>query len=323
MNEIPILRPSPTAIRQATEQLAAGRLVVFPTETVYGLGGDATNGAAVQAIFDAKGRPAHNPLICHIAEAAQLNDIARVSDKSKALAAKFWPGPLTMVLNKSAACPVDDRATAGLDTIAVRIPAHDTALSVLSAFGRPLVAPSANTSGRVSPTQAQHVQLTDESRISMILDGGPCRIGLESTILSLTGPTPRLLRPGAITAEEIETVIGPVTECRDSADRPTAPGQLESHYAPQKPVRLAASSPNEGEAFLAFGPYDTETAAPTLNLSETGDLAEAASHLYAYLQALDAMDCDGIAVAPIPDKGIGKALNDRLTRAAAPRGRTA
>ncbi len=318
MGAIPIRQATPECIEAAADHLRNGELVVFPTETVYGLGADATNARAVNAIFTAKGRPANNPLISHVADMDTLRRIAEYSLVVEALAEAFWPGALTLVLKKSVNCPVDPVATAELETIAVRMPAHETALALLRAFGGPVVAPSANISGQVSPTRAEHVQLTDERSLTLILDAGPCSVGLESTIVSLTGPVPVLLRPGGITKSEIEAVIGPVQEGPKVSAAPSAPGQLESHYAPDKPVCLNVQAPNKDEAFLGFGPEMPQHGA-MLNLSPAGDLSEAAANLYDYLRKLDETECRAIAVAPIPDTGIGRAINDRLTRAAAPR----
>ena len=319
MGNIPLTKASEATLETAAEALRQGKLVVFPTETVYGLGADATNEHAVRKIFAAKGRPAHNPLISHVSDLETLEKIAVASNTVRLLAKAFWPGPLTLVLPKSPDGPVGPLATAGLDTIAVRMPAHPTALSLLRKFGGPVVAPSANVSGQVSPTRAEHVQLTDETYVSMILDAGPCEVGLESTIINLVEDVPMLLRPGGITKEQIEDVIGPVREGPATSDTPSAPGQLASHYAPHSHVRLNADAPAPGEAYLGFGQACPSEAEHALNLSPTGDLAEAAANLYDYLRKLDGLGCDVIAVAPIPNTGLGKAINDRLTRAAAPR----
>ncbi len=319
MSKVPIRQATQAAIDQAAERLAAGELVVFPTETVYGLGGDATRETAVAAIFEAKGRPAHNPLIAHVADLHVLRQIAVVNAQAEALARAFWPGALTLVLERSASCAVAPLATAGLATIAVRIPAHETALALLRAFGGPVVAPSANVSGRVSPTRAEHVQLTNEQHVAMILDAGPCTIGLESTIVDLSGGWPQLLRPGGITKEQIETVIGAIEQGPQVSDRPSAPGQLESHYAPKARLRINAEAPGEDEAYLAFGDAPDHSGGVQLNLSPKADLSEAAANLYDFLRRLDAAGASAIAVAPIPDEGVGRAINDRLKRAAAPR----
>lgn len=319
MSEVPVFQVSAASIRKASRDLASGQLVVFPTETVYGLGADATNESAVQSIFDAKGRPSVNPLICHIGDIEQLPLIAQVSDKALSLARLFWPGPLTLVLKQAEDCRVSRIATAALPTIAVRIPGHNAALELLRTFGGPVVAPSANTSGKISPTQADHVHLINPENVSMILDDGPCAIGLESTIVSLVEDKPILLRTGGVTKEELEEVIGSIQVDTATSATPSAPGQLESHYAPRATVRLNAKGADDGEAFLGFGPLGNIRSAHSLNLSPKGDLAEAATNLYAYLRALDETDCSTIAVAPIPNRGVGNAINDRLRRASAHR----
>lgn len=306
---------SGAAIAEGGALLRAGRLVAFPTETVYGLGGDATNDRAVAAIFEAKGRPTFNPLIVHVAEAFDAAALVSVDDRALAVMARFWPGPLTLVLPRAPDSPVSLLASAGLDTIAVRQPDHPVARALIAATGRPLAAPSANRSGAVSPTLAEHVAESLGPRVSMILDGGPCRVGVESTVLDLSGDRPGLLRPGGVTVEALEAVLGtPLVRPTDGAHAPRSPGMLESHYAPGLPVRLDATEPRPGEALLGFG------AVPgTLNLSPSGDPAEAAANLFAMLRALDRSEFTGIAVAPIPDHGLGLAINDRLRRAAAPR----
>lgn len=316
-----IRRPDADAIADAARLLAAGRLVAFPTETVYGLGGDATSDRAVAAIFAAKGRPRFNPLIAHVASLAGAERIARLDARASTVAARFWPGPLTLVLPRRPEGGVSLLATAGLDTVAVRIPDHPVALALLAAFDRPVAGPSANPSGRISPTSAAHVFDGLGDRVAMILDGGECRVGVESTVLDLSSPRPLLLRPGGLPRAEIERVLG---EALGGAvpvdpDRPTAPGQLASHYAPERPVRLDATSVAGDEALLAFGPDGPAGAAVTLQLSATGDLAEAAANLFAHLRRLDRPDLRAIAVAPIPETGLGEAINDRLRRAAAPR----
>lgn len=317
-----IIVPSKESLRAAALWIREGGLVAFPTETVYGLGADATNGIAVARIFAAKGRPRFNPLIVHVADVAGLDGLAEVGGLARRLARAFWPGPLTLVLAKSRDCPVSELATAGLPTVAVRIPSHPVAQALIRAAGRPIVAPSANRSGRVSPTTAQHV-VDDLGAEVMVLDGGACRHGLESTVLSLAGASPTLLRAGAITAEMIEAVLGVAPKTGEPAtpDRPSAPGQLASHYAPNAPVRLmsAGERPKDGEALLAFGPEPPETSGPRFNLSPEGDLEAAAARLYEGLRTLDALKPRGIAVAPVPATGLGAAINDRLKRAAAPR----
>jgi L-threonylcarbamoyladenylate synthase len=308
------------SIAEAARLILEGGLVAFPTETVYGLGGDATNERAVAAIFEAKGRPQFNPLISHVLGPDEAKRLVRWSDTADKLAARFWPGPLTLVLPRAKDSPIALLATAGLDTVAVRAPAHPMAQALIRAVGRPLAAPSANRSGAVSPTRAEHVAESLGDRVKMILDGGPCEVGLESTVLDLTTAPPTLLRPGGATREAIEAVIGPIAlsdaiPSGDSARK--SPGQLKSHYAPARPVRLNASTVAADEGLLAFGP-DVPSGAPlTLNLSPGGELAEAAANLFAMLRALDQPGIGRIAVMPIPETGLGLAINDRLRRAAA------
>ncbi|EKE77296.1 L-threonylcarbamoyladenylate synthase [Oceanibaculum indicum] len=313
-----ILPATDAAIDEAAALLRAGQLVAFPTETVYGLGGDATDDRAVAAIFAAKGRPSFNPLISHLPDVAHARELALFTPLAEKLAAAFWPGPLTMVLKRRPDCPVSHLACAGLDTIALRVPAHPVAKRLLEATGRPVVAPSANPSGRVSPTSAEHVAEGLAGRLALVLDGGPCAIGLESTVVDATGDRPVLLRPGGVTLEALEQVAGPVITPESDPDAPTSPGQLASHYAPALPVRLNAADVRPGEALLAFGPA-LPGAAITLNLSETGNLEEAAANLFALLRALDRPGLAGIAVMPVHEAGLGLAINDRLRRAAAPR----
>ena len=321
------ITPGAAAIARAAQTLAAGGLAAFPTETVYGLGADATNGAAVARLYDAKERPSFNPLIAHVADTAAALALARFDPAAERLAAAFWPGPLTLVLPKRADCPVADLATAGLDTIAVRVPSHPIARAILTAFGRPVVAPSANRSGHVSPTTAQHVLSDLRGRIELIVDGGPTPMGLESTIVACLD-RPLLLRPGALAREEIERLV-PLAQAPRSAappahidEPPIAPGGLASHYAPRARLRLNAERVGAREALLAFGPTPAagaEGAAAMLNLSPRGDLIEAAANLFSHLRALDAAGADSIAVMPVPRAGLGEAINDRLERAAAPR----
>jgi L-threonylcarbamoyladenylate synthase len=308
------------SIAEAVRFILEGGLVAFPTETVYGLGGDATNERAVAAIFEAKGRPRFNPLISHVPGPDDAKRLVRWNEMADRLAARFWPGPLTLVLPRTKDSPVALLATAGLDTVAVRAPAHPMAQALIRAVGRPLAAPSANRSGAVSPTRAEHVAESLGHRVKMILDGGPCDVGLESTVLDLTTTPPTLLRPGGATREAIEAVIGPVAlsdaiPSGDSARK--SPGQLESHYAPARPVRLSATTVAADEGLLAFGADVPAGAKVTLNLSPGGALAEAAANLFAMLRALDRPDIDRIAVMPIPEAGLGLAINDRLRRAAA------
>jgi L-threonylcarbamoyladenylate synthase len=304
---------------RAAAVIEQGGLVAFPTETVYGLGADATNAQAVARIYEAKGRPKFNPLIVHVATKADAEALAEFSPTARRLASAFWPGALTLVLPRRRGCPISDMATAGLDTVALRVPSEDVAHAFLKAAGTPIAAPSANLSGHVSPTDARHVMEDLGERIDAIIDGGATALGVESTILSVTGEAVRLLRPGGATKEDIEAVLGrPVETGPEKAEVPQSPGQLPSHYAPHVPVRLNATSVSPDEALLAFGrPLDG--AAAMLNLSEEGDLGEAAAHLYAMLRALDDRRFAAIAVMPVPMTGLGLAINDRLKRAAAPR----
>ncbi len=306
------------AIATAARVLGAGGLVAFPTETVYGLGADATNGEAVARLYAAKGRPRFNPLIAHVAEATLALALARFSDDARLLAGVFWPGPLTLVLPKADGCPVSELATAGLDSIAVRVPDHTIARDLLKAFGKPVVAPSANQSGHVSPTLAGHVQADLAGRIDLIVDGGPASVGVELTIVSCLD-VPTLLRPGGLPRDAIERVLGHPLVIAETApdDAPLAPGMLASHYAPRSALRLNAIDVRPGEALLAFGAAPPSPA-QTLNLSVSGDLIEAAANLFSHLRALDAAGTR-IAVMPIPNEGLGEAINDRLARAAAPR----
>ncbi|HYD15616.1 MAG TPA: L-threonylcarbamoyladenylate synthase [Hyphomicrobium sp.] len=310
-----------TAIDEAGRLLREGALVAFPTETVYGLGADATNGRAVAGIFDAKGRPRFNPLIVHVPDLAHAEEIAVLSPAARKLAEAFWPGPLTLVLERRAEAGVSDLVSAGLDTLAVRVPAHPIAQKLLVAAGRPLAAPSANRSGRVSPTTAEHVHEDLDGRLAMILDGGSTQHGLESTVLDASGDGVVLLRPGAVPRDAIENVLGQTLATGPESDdlHPTSPGQLASHYAPNAAMRLNARDVKPGEALLAFGRDTPSTTGPSINLSATGDLVEAAAALFASLRALDRAGAATIAVMPIPDQGLGEAINDRLRRAAAPR----
>lgn len=305
---------------EAGRLLRAGELVAFGTETVYGLGGDATNARAVAAIFEAKGRPAFNPLICHFASAASAFAEVRADPRAEALAAHFWPGPLTLVLPRRADSRIDALASAGMATLAVRVPGHAAALALLRAADLPIAAPSANRSGLVSPTSAQHVMDDLGGRIAAVLDCGPCAVGLESTVLDLSEGAPVLLRPGGIAVEEIEAVAGPVG--RAPAADMRSPGMMASHYAPRAALRLQADEVGELEALLAFGAA-LPGAGAVWNLSARGDLIEAASRLFAGLRWLDAAvaarGLSGIAAMRVPERGLGLAINDRLRRAAAPR----
>jgi len=311
------------AVAQAAQCLKEGGLVAFPTETVYGLGADAANAPAIARLYEAKGRPFFNPLIATVGDIAAAMKIARFDATATRLAKAFWPGPLTLVLPKARDCAVADLATAGLDTIAVRVPAHPVACAILRAFGGPVVAPSANLSGHVSPTTAAHVQSDLAGRIDLIVDGGAVTVGVESTIVGCFD-APMLLRPGGLPRDEIERVLGrqlarPPEDTDNGAGQPLAPGMLASHYAPRTPVRLNAERIESGEALLAFGPASLAgvgKASAVLNLSARGDLAEAAANLFSYLRALDGKGARTIAVMPVPHHGLGEAINDRLRRAA-------
>lgn len=315
-----IFAANAAAVARAAGEILDGGLVAMPTETVYGLAADATNGRAVASIYAAKGRPSFNPLIVHAASVAQARGLAQLGPVAERLAAAFWPGPLTLVARLRREAGISGLVTAGLETVAVRVPAHPVAQALLQACGRPLAAPSANTSGRISPTTAQHVAADFGERLAVILDGGACVHGLESTIVDVSGETPVLLRPGAIAAGDIERAAGETLERRAAvADAPTAPGQLASHYAPRAQVRLDALDVRAGEALLAFGANVPHGGVAVVNLSVPGDLIEAAQNLFAALHTLDASGATVIAVMPIPDMGLGEAINDRLRRAAAPR----
>ena len=318
-----ILPAGAAAVAAAARSLAAGGLVAFPTETVYGLGADATNPAAIARLYQAKGRPAFNPLIAHVGELSAARQIAGFDTTALALAEAFWPGPLTLVLPKTPDCAVADLATAGLDTVAIRIPAHPVARDILRVFGGPVVAPSANLSGHVSPTTAAHVQSDLAGRIDLIVDGGAVAVGVESTIVGCF-LEPMLLRPGGVPRADIERLLGrALVQPPEGADsdngQPLAPGMLASHYAPRTKVRLNAVALEPGEALLAFGLgaiSGIDAASTVMNLSERGDLAEAAANLFGYLRTLDTKGAHTIAVMPIPHDGLGEAINDRLRRAA-------
>ena len=314
------MRPADdAAIKQAAVLLKQGGLVAFPTETVYGLGGDATNDEAVVKIFEVKGRPQINPLIIHVASFGAAQKLGIFNTQAKKLADAFWPGALTLVVPRAPNSPVSLLATAGLDTLAIRVPAHKTAQALLREADMAVAAPSANRSGHVSATQARHVLEDLGDVIDLVLDSGPVPIGLESTIIACLNGTPTLLRPGALARKDIEAVLGCAVETYDGAQQnPQAPGQLASHYAPQARLRLNARDVKPGEALLAFGSDVPPGADITLNLSPRGDLIEAASHLFDYLRILDAK-VQAIAVMPIPKAGLGEAMNDRLARASAPR----
>lgn len=308
-----------TAYKEGAKRIAEGGLVAFPTETVYGLGADAGNGEAVARIFEAKARPHFNPLIVHVDSQSQAARLAEMSPVAERLADAFWPGALTLVLPRKKKAHLADLVTAGLDTVALRVPAHPVAREFLSAVERPIAAPSANRSGRVSPTTAAHVAADLDGAVDLIIDGGPCTLGVESTIVAVEGDTVRLLRPGGATVEDIERVLEfPMEKSGDSPHRPTAPGQLRSHYAPKRPMRLNAKSVKGTEALLAFG-RPLGGAAAMLNLSEEENLTEAAANLFAMMRSLDDKRFSAIAVMPVPANGLGLAINDRLQRAAAPR----
>lgn len=321
---MPIEKATPETIATAARYIQQGGLVAFPTETVYGLGADATNDLAVAAIFSAKGRPTFNPLIAHVPNVMVAERYAVMDDRAKKLAATFWPGPLTLVLPRRPGCLISLLVTAGLDTVALRCPAHPVALALISEARRPIAAPSANRSGHVSPTTAQHVDADLGDALSLILDGGPTEIGLESTVLDASGPVLTILRPGAVSAKDITEVTGEAVAravpIADEADRPNAPGQLASHYAPRARMRLNAVGAEPGEGLLAFGPVTPDTTGPVEQLSAKRSLMEAAANLFAALRRLDETGVATIAAMPIPmDAGLGEAINDRLTRAAAPR----
>ncbi len=311
------------AIVQAADLLRAGKLVAFPTETVYGLGADATNGIAAAKIFQAKGRPRFNPMIAHVADVAAAGRLVVMTELARRLAEAFWPGPLTLVLKRSETCAVADLVSAGLPTLAVRVPSHPVARDLLQAVDSPVAAPSANRSGRISPTRAEHVaeQYADADLApAMILDAGATDVGLESTVVLVDGDELVLLRPGGVTSDEIAEVAGcSVSRASDPGNRPSAPGMLKSHYAPRAKVRLNAESASGDEAFIMFGPDEPDHDGSHVNISPAGDLREAAANLFAALHDLDAQNVSCIAVSPIPETGLGEAINDRLRRAAAPR----
>ncbi len=312
-----VLPADAAGIARAAALLRAGALVAFGTETVYGLGADATDARAVAAVFAAKDRPRFNPLICHYPDAETVWADVVPTETARRLAETFWPGPLTLVLPKRAGSRVADLTGAGLDTLAVRVPAPEVARALLRAVGRPVAAPSANPSGRVSPTTAAHVLDGLGGRIAAVLDSGPCKVGVESTVLDLSGGQPALLRPGGVPLEAIEAAIGPVATGRPAVLR--GPGMLAAHYAPHLPVRLAAEHVGPDEALLAFG-EPLPGAGAVFQLSARGDVTEAAANLFAGLRALDASGCARIAAMTVPEQGLGRAINDRLARAAAGRG---
>jgi len=315
MNKITTQRltPDSAGIAQAIAHWRAGALTAFPTETVYGLGADARNDDAVAQIYAAKGRPSFNPLIVHVADLDQAKAFCAFDAQAVQLAARFWPGPLTLVLPLKPASGISKLVTAGLPSLAVRVPAHPLARTLLAAFGGPIAAPSANPSGRVSPTTADHVMAGLDGKIAAVMDGGPCDVGVESTIVRCIGQ-PALLRAGGVSSESIAQVIGQELQCPTDPAVPQAPGQLASHYAPKGRVRLNVTEPMPDEYLLGFGPVEA-----AVHLSPSGDVVEAAARLFAALHELDALDATKIAVSPIPDAGVGRAINDRLRRAAAPR----
>jgi len=312
-----IVAASAEAIDRAARLIRDGRLVAFPTETVYGLGANAHDDIAVARIFEAKKRPSFNPLIVHVDSVAALEAEAELPPRGRDLLARFAPGPLTLVLRRRAESRISKLASAGLDTIAIRLPAHPVARSLIAAAGVPIAAPSANRSGTLSPTRARHVLDSLDDAVDLIVDGGPCAIGLESTVLDVSGDTSRLLRAGGLSVEDIESAIGGELAGATVADTPRAPGQTLDHYAPRHPLRCDARDPRPDEVLVGFGPELPAGAATSLNLSPTGDLVEAASNLFALLHEADRLDVVGIAVMPIPERGLGRAINDRLRRAAA------
>lgn len=305
--------PDDKGIASAVSTLARGGLVAFPTETVYGLGADARNGTAVASIYAAKGRPSFNPLIVHVADRDAAQPYIVWSDVAERLADAFWPGPLSIVAPLREGHGLSSLVTAGLSTVAIRVPAHPVARQLLTAFDGPVAAPSANPSGRISPTRADHVSEGLSGRVDVIVNGGACPVGVESTIVGISGGKPVLLREGGVAAEDIEKVLGTTLPRHGDGDALNAPGQMLSHYAPGAAVRLGAAEPKGDEIMLGFG-----NIAGALNLSPTGDLNQAAANLFDYLHRLDATGRP-IAVAPVPESGLGRAINDRLRRAAAPR----
>ena len=317
------LEANAAGLAEAAAILQRGGLVAFPTETVYGLGADATNAEAVASIYAAKERPSFNPLISHLDSFESATRQGLFDETARKLAEAFWPGPLTLVVPVAPTCTVSDLARAGLDSVGLRVPAHPPAHALLKATGRPVAGPSANRSGRVSPTDADHVLGDLDGRIDAVVDGGASDVGVESTIVACLGGAPRLLRPGGVPREAIEALIGQRLDSdSEGGKNPVAPGMLASHYAPRARVRLNATNIQPGEAALLFGatpPQGSEQAKARLNLSENGDLKEAAAHLFSYLRQLDASGAEIIAVAPVPETGLGEDINDRLRRAAAER----
>jgi L-threonylcarbamoyladenylate synthase len=313
---MPVLPATDDAITRAAQALVRGEIVAFPTETVYGLGANARDANAVAKIFAAKERPRFNPLIVHVADIATAETYAVFDDTARKLAGAFWPGPLSLVLPKRPQSGIADLVTAGLDTIALRVPDHPIAQKLLAETKLPIAAPSANRSGRISPTDAAHVAAELGDVLAMILDGGPCRRGIESTVVRVTGGAPVLLRLGAVPREAVEAALGHPVPLAEEGAPIASPGQLERHYAPNTPLRLDATEVRAGEALLAFGPHAPRGGIETINLSVAGDLAEAATYLFASLRALDQSGASAIAIMPIPNHGLGEAINDRLRRAA-------
>ena len=312
---MPIVPATYGAIRRAAQALARGETVAFPTETVYGLGANALDARAVARVFAAKERPRFNPLIAHVPGLAEAEEYALLNATARRLAEAFWPGPLSLVLKRRSTCGIADLVSAGLDTLALRAPAHPVAQALLAEAKIPIAAPSANRSGRVSPTTAAHVEAELGERPAMVLDGGACPLGIESTVVNVTGESPSLLRPGAVPREAIELVLGAPLATAAADERGMSPGQLASHYAPGTRLRLDATSVGAGEALLAFGPNVPQGARATINLSQSGNLEEAAAKLFAALRELDQSGAEAIAVMPIPAHGLGEAINDRLQRA--------
>ena len=312
---MPVVAATKGSIERAAEALAKGEIVAFPTETVYGLGANALDAAAVAKVFAAKERPRFNPLIVHVLGLDEAESYAAVNETARRLMKAFWPGPLSLVLPRQRGCVISDLVSAGLDTIALRAPSHPVARALLEAAKLPIAAPSANRSGRVSPTTADHVEAELGTLPAMILDGGSCALGLESIVLGVDGDEVTLLRLGALPREEIEPVLGRKLARPEAGSHVTSPGQLATHYAPATPLRLAARSVHSGEALLAFGPHAPKFSGPMINLSPRGDLVEAAANFFAALRTLDAAGVDAIAVMPIPSHGLGEAINDRLKRA--------
>lgn len=311
-----IYSPNEDTYRTAVDLLGAGELVSFPTETVYGLGADATNSRAVAEIYNVKNRPDFNPLIVHLSDASMADQYVKMNETAKLLAKRFWPGPFTMVIPRKEDSNLSDLISAGLASVAIRVPEHDVAQSLLKLYGKPIAAPSANISGRISPTTAMHVAGEFGDKLQMIIDGGPCAKGIESTIVQITDNQIILLRPGTVTIDDIEAASGQNVIIGGNEKSPTSPGQLQSHYAPETKMRLNVCDPKETEGLLAFGKAPEH---PGLNLSPSGNLTEAAANLFSMLRELDRAGFSTIAVSPIPQTGLGLAINDRLKRAAAPK----